>query len=186
MNRGIISMRYAKALFAYTEHDGATEEVVAEMRALAQSFASEPRLRPFLLNPILSVKEKNRLVKYAISERVSRQTWRFIRLVVRNHREDMLQPIALNYLALYNKARNINVAFLETVAPLPLETEERIKAFVRTRTRGTVELIKRTNPDLVGGFVFEMDFVRIDGSVSSQLGEIRKHFSNNFRQNRIC
>ena len=179
-------MRYAKALFAYTELEEATEEVVTEIKALAQSFVSEPRLRTFLLNPILGIRDKNKLIKSAISERVSRQMWRFIRLVVRNHREEMLQSIAINYLDLYNKARNINVALLETVTPLPAATEARIKAFVRTRTRGTVELIKRTNPDLIGGFIFEMDFMRIDGSIATQISEMKKHFTNDFRKRKIC
>jgi len=185
MNRGVISMRYAKALLSYTELEGASEEVVEEMKALAQSFVSEPRLRVYLLNPILGVREKNKLIKSAISERVSRPMWRFIRLVVKNHRVEMLQSIAINYLDLYNKARKINVALLETVTPLPLKTEERIKALVRTRTRGTVKLVKRTNPDLIGGFVFELDFKRIDGSVASQLTEIKKHFTNDFRLRKI-
>ena len=186
MNRGIISMRYAKALYAYSEHESATEEVVEEMKTLAQSFASEPRLRPFLLNPILGIRDKVKLVKSAISERVSRQTWRFIRLVVKNHREEMLQSIALNYLDLYRKAHNIHVAVVETVAPLTAETEERIKAFVRTRTRGTVELDKHINPDLIGGFVFQMNFQRIDGSIVSQLTEIKKHFTDEYRKKRVC
>lgn len=186
MNRGVISMRYAKAFFAYSELEEATEEVVAEVRALAQSFASEPRLRLFLMNPILGIRDKNKLLKSAISERVSRQMWRFIRLVVRNHREEMLHSMAINYLEIYNKARNINYALLETVTPLPLETEERIKAFVRTRTHGRVELIKRTNPDLIGGFVFEMDFLRIDGSIASQLLQIKKFYTHDSRQRKIC
>ncbi|MDR0294639.1 MAG: F0F1 ATP synthase subunit delta [Prevotellaceae bacterium] len=185
MNTGIISMRYAKALFAYTEHLEASEEVFQEMEALARSFALESRLRPTLLNPILGVRDKNKLIKSAISERVSRPMWRFIRLVVRNHREDMLQSMAINYLDLYRKARNINLAMVETVVSLAPETEEHIKSLVCSRTRGTVELTKRINPDLIGGFIFQMNFLRMDASVASQLTEIKKHFTNDYRQKKI-
>jgi len=185
MNTGIIAMRYAKALFAYTEHTESSKEVFREMEVLAQNFASEPRLRSCLLNPILGARDKNKLIKSAISERVSRQTWRFIRLVVRNHREEMLQSIALNYLDIYRKARNINLAMVETVVPLTPATEERLKRLMRTRTQGTVKLAKCINPDLIGGFIFQINFLRVDASVASQLAEIKKQLTNEYRQNRI-
>jgi F-type H+-transporting ATPase subunit delta len=168
-------MRYAKALFAYTEHTGTSEEVFGEMMALERNFAIEPRLRLFLLNPILRQRDKVALLKSAVSERVTRPTWRLIRLVVRNHREEMMQAIALNYLHFYRKARNINRVEIGTVVPLSSETQERLKLLVQTKTHGTVELIRRINPDLIGGFVFEMDYQRIDASVSSQLKEIQKN-----------
>ncbi|MCL2097801.1 MAG: F0F1 ATP synthase subunit delta [Bacteroidales bacterium] len=181
MNTGIISVRYARALFAYTEHEGVSDEVFREMEILARHFALEPRLRPALVNPILGTRGKIALIKSAISERVTRQTWRFIRLVVRNQREFLLQSIAVNYLDLYRKARNINVALLETVVPLAQDTEERIKTLVRTRTGGEVELDKHINPELIGGFIFQMNFMRIDASIASQLTEIKKHFINEHR-----
>ena len=175
-------MRYAKALFAYTEHEEASDEVFVEMEALARSYTLEPRFRRALLNPLLRQRDKNALIKSAISERVSRQTWRFVRLVVRNHREDMLQNMALNYLDLYRKSRNISIAAIETAVPLTSEVKERIKELINSRFHGTVELIEHVNPDLVGGFVFQMNFQRIDGSIASQLNEFKKQFMDNYRQ----
>jgi len=175
-------MRYAKAFFAYTEQEEASEEVFREMETLARNFAQEPRLRQCLLNPILGEEDKAALLKSAVGGQVTNQTWRFIQLVMRNRREEMLQAIALNYLALYRKARNIHQATLETVVPLAPATEERFKMLLSARTQGTVELIKRINPDLIGGFVFQMNFQQIDASVASQLAEIKKHFTEEYRQ----
>jgi len=175
-------MRYAKALFAYSEATNTSDEVFREMEDLARGLATEPRFRQFLQSPILGRREKMALIKSAISERVTRPVWRFIGLVVRNHRVEMLYPMTLNYLDLYRKARNINTAIVETATPLTPQTEERLKAMLCAHTHGTVELIKRTNPDLIGGFVFQMNYQRIDGSVSSQLTEMKKHFMDDHRQ----
>ena len=180
MNRGVISMRYAKALFAYAELEKASEEVFGEMEALAKSFALEPRLYHTLHNPVLGVRDKVSLIKSAISERVSRCTWRFIRLVVYNHREYLFQLMALNYLDLYRKDRNINVAVVESAVPIEPETEEHIVALIRTHTRGKVELIKRIDPDLVGGFIFQMNFLRIDASVTKQLADVQNQIIDNY------
>jgi F-type H+-transporting ATPase subunit delta len=136
-------------------------------------------LHPTLLNPLLKVRDKNSLVKSAISERVSRQMWRFIRLVVRNHRENMLQLMALNYLAIYRKARNIHIATVETAVPLSTEIEERLKKWILAHTQGTVELYNHINPELIGGFIFQMNYHRVDGSISSQITEIKRQFKEN-------
>jgi F-type H+-transporting ATPase subunit delta len=77
------------------------------------------------------------------------------------------------------------LATVETVVPLASEIEERLKTLMRTRTQGTVELSKRINPELIGGFIFQMNFLRVDASVASQLAEIKKHFTNDYRQSRI-
>jgi len=172
-------MRYAKALFAYTEETATSDEVFSEMEGLAHSFALEPRLRTLLLSPILKTHDKIALIKSAIGERVTRPVWRFVRLVVRNHRENMLQSMTLNYLDLYRKSRNINLATVESAVPLAPEAEERLKALMSNQTHGTVELIKRVNPDLIGGFIFQMNDQRIDGSISSQLIEMKKHLTKN-------
>ena len=96
--------------------------------------------------------------------------------MLENHREEYLQSIALMYQDLYRKANNISVGSLETAVAVDKEVEERIKEMVTSHTKGTMELKATVNPKLVGGFIFEIDFRRLDASVVSQLAGIRKQF----------
>jgi F-type H+-transporting ATPase subunit delta len=90
--------------------------------------------------------------------------------------------MALMYIDLYRKSRNINRGYLETAAQLPDLTLERMTEWMREATGGEAELETKVNPDLIGGFVFRLNFRQIDASVSSQLNALRKHFTEENRQ----
>ena len=61
-------------------------------------------------------------------------------------------------------------------APMDETTEQRLKEWIVSRTHGTVELRTLVRPDILGGFIFEMNSMRLDASVATQLREIREQF----------
>lgn len=106
---------------------------------------------------------------------------RFAQLVLHNRRERFLQWIALMYREQYRKAHGISTGKLETavpVAPIPSAAKELIEA----QTRGKLELEASVKPDLIGGFVFEMNCERLDASVATQLRSIKRQFAEKNRR----
>ncbi len=182
MNEGIIAMRYARAMFEYTEHEKVSDAVLGEMESLSRSFVLEPRLRTVLMSPILGGEEKISLLGSAVGERVSRQMSRFLRLVIHNRREAFLPAIALGYMDTYRKARNISMALIKTAVPIPEETQQRIREYLSETTNSDVRLDMRVDPALIGGFLFRIDFREVDASVAGQLEDIKKQFTNDNRQ----
>ncbi len=182
MNEGIITMRYARAMFEYTEHEKVSDAVFGEMESLGRSFAIEPRLRTVLMSPMLSGQDKIALLESAVGTQVSRQMSRLLRMVVRNRRETFLPSIALGYLDTYRKAHNISLADITTAVPIPEETQQRIREVLSETTHADVRLNMHVDPDLIGGFVFRIDFREVDASVAGQLEDIRKQFMNDNRQ----
>lgn len=178
MNAGIIAMRYARAMLEYAGLEGVSEEVFGEMESLARSFELEPRLRVFLMSPMLDAGNKTALLESAVGEKVGPQMRRFLQLVVRNNREELLHQIALDYLDLYRKSRHITLAYIETAVPVPEETQKRIKEYLSGKTNDTIQLDLHVNPALIGGFIFRMNFREIDASVAGQLRNIKRQYKN--------
>lgn len=176
MYTGVIPVRYARALLEFALEKSKSDRVYAEMGMLAGSFSREPGLRQALDNPVLPPAEKEKLVLSAAGGDVSDVLRRFVALVTANRRERYLQSISLMYLDLYRKRNNISTGRLETAVPVSAETEERLRARIASETRGQVELTTQVRPELIGGFVFEMDFERVDASVASQLRSIKRQF----------
>ena len=58
MNIGVISNRYAKALYQYAAEGQCEKQVYREMMTLADSYLQVPALRKALDNPLLSVEAK--------------------------------------------------------------------------------------------------------------------------------
>ncbi|MFA6334755.1 MAG: F0F1 ATP synthase subunit delta [Bacteroidales bacterium] len=176
MNRGIISTRYAKALLSYALEEGVEDKVYTQIKQLFKSFNEVPELAKSLVSPIFSHENKASMIRTASGGTVSNEFDRFINLVLTNKREHLLCSIALMYTVLYQKSKNISICSLVTAVPISDEVEERIKRLITGKTHGSVELEKSTNPDILGGFVFELNYNRLDASVATQLKRIQTQF----------
>lgn len=158
MNTGVISSRYAKALLKLVNETGGGEKVCEQVRILLE----DP-------DKISSMELCDELQK-------------FVALMVRNGRTQYLRMALTTFLSIYKDSRNIHTAHLTTAVPAP-SLEKRLSDMVREKTGGEVELHSKVDPDLIGGFIFEIDDYLVDASVSRKIEEIRRQFID--RNNRI-
>lgn len=172
-------MRYVRALFSYALENKAEDAVFTEMKKLSESFAANPNLRTILDNPVLNADDKLKLITAAAGNKVSDIFKKFIRLVLRQRRENHLQTISLSYLDTYREHKNITVGRLVTAQPTDDATIAKIKQIVqKTKPSATVELITEVNPDITGGFILYVDSFRLDASIDSQLRKIKDELMN--------
>ena len=174
MNEGMISKRYARALLQYAVGQKAEDAVFSEMKQLAATFAMEPRLRMAMDNPMLSKENKYDLILAAIGGKGSEQFKQFIRFVMDKKRERVMRSMALSYMELYCRLKNINTGKLVTAAEVDEATVAKMKALAGRIKPGTLDFETRVDPDIDGGFVLYVDTYRLDGSVRTQLNKIRK------------
>lgn len=172
MNLGVVSVRYARALLKCGSQANLEERVYEDMLCLAQSYLQVPELRFTIDNPMLSSQKKESLLLTASGVEPSYITRNFIRLVLKEGRENALQLMANSYITLYRKQKNIIQGKLITAAAIGAESGNKIKAMVEQRTQGTVEFQTEVNPELIGGFVLEYDTYRLDASVKNKLRTI--------------
>lgn len=179
MNSGTISMRYVRALFAYALEKKVEDTVFDEMKKLSESFAANPNLRTTLDNPVLNADDKLKLIIVAAGGKVSDVFEKFIRLVLRQRRENHLHSISLSYLDRYREHKNITVGRLVTARPMDNATVDKIKQIVqKTKPSANVELLTEVDPDITGGFILYVDSFRLDASISSQLRKIKDELMN--------
>ena len=172
MNLGVVSVRYARALLKCGSQAHLEERVYEDMLCLAQSYLQVPELRFTIDNPMLSSQKKESLLLTASGVEPTDITRNFIRLVLKEGRENALQLMANSYITLYRKQKNIIQGKLITAAAIGAESGNKIKAMVEQRTQGTVEFQTEVNPELIGGFVLEYDTYRLDASVKNKLRTI--------------
>jgi len=176
MNEGLISRRYAKALYEYAAEMRQESALYQRMQILSQHLQTLPRLKEVLDNPMVSLKEKMILLNGATGEKPEQSYLDFIRLILTNHREKDLQKIALSYQTLYRKKKNIRIVSLISAREIRPEILSRIREDVIKRMRGTVQFSTRIDPGIDGGIIFQLDDYRLDASVKNQLERIRRQF----------
>lgn len=184
MDIGIISMRYAKALMEYAKSTGAEELLYNEFRMLSRSLRKYPALRMALVNPVLTIREKFSLIcTAAVGDAApGREFTRFITLVLKNRRESFLLYISLSFLDLYRKSKHIGIAKLTTAVPVSKEVEERIRSSASSLLHAHMELQTEVDPAIEGGFIFDINDMRLDASVATQLKRVKQQFIDKNRR----
>jgi len=173
MNKGLIPTRYAKALLQYAQNTNAEETVYQNVLQIAQICETEKRVNSALANPVLSKQNKTQIIRTMAGENISPVLSRFIDVIVANERDGFLQRICLRYIDLYREKHNIHNAKLTTAAAIDSATERRIVEMIKSVVGGTVETMHEVSPELLGGFIVDVDSNRWDASLASQLRRIK-------------
>lgn len=171
-------MRYATALIKYATAHKAEDTVYEELYRLVSSYSKNHRLRPVLENPILSKKEKERIICIAANgdQECSPEFTGFVRLVLNKRREFYLQYIALSYISQYRNMKHIGFGRLITAIPIDKETEEEIRRTAAAFVHAKMELQSSVDPSIGGGFIFDINDYRLDASIASQLKKVKRQF----------
>lgn len=178
MNTGKISARYAKALFMFAEDNKHEELVYNDVKTLSKSFTEVPQLRETLANPTISKQKKKELLITAAGTQVCTEFNRFLDLVIEHKREEYFQSICLVFQDLYRDKKNIITSTLITATPISAAEEERMRKAVQSVTDGTIEFQKEVDPDLIGGFVLNVETYQLDASIKSQLRSVKDALLN--------
>ncbi len=174
MDLGIISTRYAKALYAYASDIKEEDRLYEEMKTLANSFASFKSLFKVMENPTISPQEKQKLLTVAGGISVSKAFQSMLQLIETNKRETYILSIALMYQQIYRKQKGIVIAKLITTESLSQKEEENVRNLVSKNTDGKkVDLITQIDADLLGGFILKVESKQLDASIRSQLNKIK-------------
>jgi len=177
MNEGLISKRYAKALYDHAAEMNEETLLYHRMQILAALWRKMPDLKNSLRSPMISMEEKSRLIKNATGKNAESSYHHFVDLVVANHRLDSLFMIALSYQQIYRQKKRISVVHLISSNQLPFKALDRIRLFTEKKTHGKVEFSNRIDPSIIGGFIFQLNDLRIDASVKGQLDRISRRLA---------
>ena len=98
-----------------------------------------------------------------------------IKLVVEQGREEYLHRITLSFQELYRKDKNIVVTHLTTAIEADEPLKKKIIQSVEEQENSKVELRTEINPDIIGGYILDVDGKRLDASIIRQLSKLYKY-----------
>jgi F-type H+-transporting ATPase subunit delta len=174
MNEGLISKRYAKALYHHARGLGEEELLYHRMQILGMIWRKMPEFRTGIKSPMLSAKEKISLLTNATGKNPEQSYLDFVNLVITNRRNDMLLMITLSYQRFYREKKRISVVHLISAKKLSGSAIGRIRHLTEQATHGKVEFSTHIDPSIDGGFIFRLNDLRIDASVKGQLDRISR------------
>lgn len=176
MISGLIPHRYAKALYKFAAENNGTDTIYREMQSLIDSFSTNPELEKVLSNPFVETADKEKILLSAAGKNPGDDYRRFVKLILDHKREEFAYLMALAYRDIYRKANNISQVRITTAAELPDNEVAKLRAVVeRSFPESKFEYTYDVNPELIGGFVIDVDSTRMDASISNELEQLRQN-----------
>lgn len=183
MNAGVISSRYAKALLKFVQETGNGVVVYAQVGVLLMRMKDIAQLADYVENhDEIPVEKKLHLLDAALGEEMSVELRHFVALVHGRRRMQFFVRMLYSFVGQYRDMYNIKVGTLVTALPVD-GLQEKMETLLRNSTGSDVHIEMSVNPEIIGGFVFRMDDLRLDASVASQFRKIRRQLID--KNNRI-
>lgn len=176
MITGLIPHRYAKALYKYAGETGERAAVYEEMKSVLQAFSIHSEMNEIMGNPFVDKDEKMQLLLTSAKVKIDSTFGRFVRLVMDHKREDMFQLMALAYRDIYRKEEHICQVHITSAAKMSEDQMKRLHQVVeRSYKDMKFEYEHSILPDLIGGFIIDVDSTRLDASLRGELEQLRQN-----------
>ncbi|MEM7409922.1 MAG: ATP synthase F1 subunit delta [Myxococcota bacterium] len=166
--------RYARALFSLAQDDQAVDAVRGELQGMAKLFETEPSLRRALFRPLHPVEQRRGVLK-AVGQQLglSGSVRNFLVYLIDQRRLVDFDAICSEFDRLADEAAGLVKARVRAAAPLGDAQRDRLQRALAARTGRQVELDVEIDPDLIGGAVAVVGNVVFDGSLKTQLDQLR-------------
>ncbi|MAE93387.1 MAG: ATP synthase F1 subunit delta [Deltaproteobacteria bacterium] len=179
MARAAAATRYAKALFQLAKEHGSVDPVRGELRALCALLEDNADLRDVLLQPIHPALQR-RAVLEAVAEKLDASALlrSFYSFLIDQRRLVDIDTIEEAYGELADADAGLTKALVRSASPLSDDQRARLQRALSTRAGSEVELQVEIDASLLGGVVAQIGDTVYDGSLRSQLEQLRASLSH--------
>lgn len=174
----IVASRYAKSLLELATESSQLDVVRADMKSVEKLCGENREFVLFLESPVIKTDKKVEVINEVFKGKLSALTLSFLLLITNKHRESLIPQIASAFDEQYKLNKNIFTAVVTSATGLDKSTREKVLNLITTQLKGEVELVEKTDPNTIGGFVLKVGDKQIDKTVHRQLLDIKKHLTN--------
>jgi F-type H+-transporting ATPase subunit delta len=166
--------RYARALLALAREERCTEAVREQLGTLVELVETMPALAQVLVRPLFPAAQR-RAVLMRLAERLelSELLAKFCCFLIDQRRMLELGEIRDEYGQLADELAGRAHAEVTSASPLDSAQLERLREALARQTGRRVELALHVDPELVAGVIARVGGLVFDGSLRTQLAQVR-------------
>jgi F-type H+-transporting ATPase subunit delta len=166
--------RYARALFSLAREEGEIASIRGELDDMARLLAANPDLQRRLLQPLHPVSERREVLKSLCEQgRGSQMIRNFFAYLIEQRRLVAFEAIHAEYNRLADEAAGRVRAEVRSASPLRDEQRARLVDALARRTGMEIELTVHVDASLIGGAIATVGGLVFDGSLRTQLSQLR-------------
>ncbi len=176
MSNRKVARRYTLALLELTEELKLTNKVVKDFSDLISSIEKSKQLALFLKTPIISSPRKGKVLDAMFKGKFSTLTLKFVDILVRKERENLLHDICRDFLDLVDEERGIIKAHIKTAVEMTNKEKKTLTDKIAGFTGKKVQADFSVDESIKGGFIAQVHDSIIDASIARQLQLLKEQF----------
>ena len=169
-----IARRYAEALADVATARNQVDQIDSELRVFAEMMKISPELHHTFANPIVSQSDKQKVLEALVQRtKASQLTANLLRTMLTNYRLQHVAVVYEQFRQEINRRKGLIAAEVTTATTVGDAERVKMSRTLQQLTGSQVEITYKTDPSLIGGVVTRIGSVVYDGSVRTQLQEIK-------------
>lgn len=174
-----VARRYASALADVVLKTGETQIVLNELKTWQSMLDDGNNLHEVFGNPAIAHLSKEKVLNSLIEKaKPNRTTANFLRVLLRNNRITELGEINERFVQVLDERSGIVTAEVTSARPLGEAEKTEIRASLEKLTGKKVNLNYKIDEKIIGGVVTRVGSTIYDGSVKTQLENLREELVN--------
>jgi len=170
--------RYARSLAEVVFEDNIEHEVTEDLATYSEIFRAVPALLDVFHSPAVPKESKEKIMNELMSlYPVSSVSSNFLRILLQHNRIRYFENIRDIYQKSVNERKGIVTVTVTSAVPLSDQQLSALKGRLSGITGRMVNVEPQTDSDLLAGIVVQMGSTIFDGSVRTQLAELKRRLS---------
>jgi ATP synthase F1, delta subunit len=175
MDKEAIAKRYASAIYDIAESSDKIGEIREALNILAENYNEDEEFKVFLLDPSIKYDEKVEYLHKSF-DFISEDAFKIINYLVKKGRVSLAEKIRDSYLKIYYEKNNkilVNATFTKELSD---NQREALMKKLEEKYKKKIVLNLSVDEELIGGGIIKIGNKVIDGSIKSQIENIKKIF----------
>ncbi|HLI51738.1 MAG TPA: ATP synthase F1 subunit delta [Thermomicrobiaceae bacterium] len=169
--------RYAQAAFDIAKQQNELDRWERDLNQLSQALTGDA-VAEFFENPVVPVAAKQEAIEKALPNPDQRYVRNLALLLLERGRLGQLPDVVSDFHSLVLQERGIAIAGVTTAVPLTEKEQSELRDRLSKMVGKTIELRPSVDPNIIGGLVVRIGDNLIDGSIRTQLSQLRNQMVN--------
>ena len=170
--------RYATALLELAKEQDAVERTFEDVLFIQNTVKESRELQLFLKSPIIKPDKKVNALEALFEGKVSELVYKFITLIARKNRQNILDEITKAFIDIYNVFAGIIEADVFVANEMDDKQRDQVIKRLEDVTGKKVNITVKVQEDLRGGMAIKIADTVIDGTIKHKLEQLEDVFLN--------
>ena len=130
-------------------------------------------------SPVVNTDKKLSVLNAIFGTHVSDLTKKFIALLTDKGRESLLDQVTAAFEDQYLEHKNILRVVIKSVDGVNDSFKDKVASLIEVAYQKDSLILEEKDKDLIGGFILTIGDKQVDASISRQLADLEKEFSDN-------